>query len=275
MSNTLFFAWQLDTPAAENKSLIWNAIVAATGKMSESTNPIISPRPETDIQGASGNPNIVQTIFKRIRECSIFIADVSFVAETSKGKLLPNPNVLLELGYAARSIGWERTILVMNNAYGKPSDLPFDIRQHRWPIEYKLTSRTQVREKRCEQLQENLIDAISSCQQFILSRAEDMAKGLDAGTLAFVAENEHRDWIEIPSPPINMLGVMKHVQQVPALRHLLDIGAIIATTQPVIGYTWTTDGQYMIKALNKFEPKLLPAFRHLMQTPNDDNAHDN
>ena len=38
---------------------------------------------------------------------------------------------MLELGYAAAILAWERVILVFNEKYGRPDDLPFDLRQHR------------------------------------------------------------------------------------------------------------------------------------------------
>ena len=46
-------------------------------------------------------------------------------------RLTPNPNVLLELGYAARHLRWEQIILVMNTEFGKVEDLPFDLRMRR------------------------------------------------------------------------------------------------------------------------------------------------
>lgn len=110
MSHTVFFAWQLDTPGGQNKQFIWNALGEAVKSASSSASLEASPRPETDTQGISGSPNIVQTIFRRIRDCSVFVADLSFVATTESGKKVPNPNVLIELGFAAKAIGWERTI---------------------------------------------------------------------------------------------------------------------------------------------------------------------
>lgn len=40
----------------------------------------------------------------------------------------PNPNVLVELGYAAHSLGWDRIIVVVNTAHGAIEELPFDFR---------------------------------------------------------------------------------------------------------------------------------------------------
>src|SRR4051794_31773997 len=116
MANTVFFAWQLDTTSEGNKAFIWSALQKAAVDCANNTQPEMSPRPERDTQGLAGTPNIVETIFRRIRECSMFVADVSFVAATAAGKKMPNPNVMLELGFAVRSIGWERTILVFNDA---------------------------------------------------------------------------------------------------------------------------------------------------------------
>jgi hypothetical protein len=66
------------------------------------------------------------------------VADVSLVGATLEGKGLPNPNVMLELGYAAHCLGWERIILVMNSFLGPPEGLPFDLRHRRFPISYEL-----------------------------------------------------------------------------------------------------------------------------------------
>jgi hypothetical protein len=38
----------------------------------------------------------------------------------------PNPNVLVELGYALKALGDERVIVVVNTAFGKEELLPFD-----------------------------------------------------------------------------------------------------------------------------------------------------
>jgi hypothetical protein len=39
--------------------------------------------------------------------------------------------VLIELGYAIKSLGWSRIILVMNTAVGGPELLPFDLKTKR------------------------------------------------------------------------------------------------------------------------------------------------
>lgn len=86
-------------------------------------------------------PDIVETIFSKIDDCDIFVADVSAVTTyhvmdsegqpTDRIKATPNPNVLVELGYAVRVLGWENVICIMNDDYSNGGELPFDIEHHR------------------------------------------------------------------------------------------------------------------------------------------------
>jgi len=261
MAHTAFFAWQLDTPPEQNKTFIWNALSAATSSAASSAVPEESPRPESDTGGVAGSPNIVDTIFKRIRDCAFFIADLTFTAKTESGKLVPNPNVLIELGYAARSIGWERTILVLNQAYGKEKHLPFDILQHRWPIEYKMSERTIVGERRFDQLSDAMAVAITSCEQHILSRAEEMADSLDTATIDIVGQYENASFIDMRLPSKTMGELLVGLDHILAIRQLISIGAMRVTHTPTIGYKWTYDGRRMIEALVRKQPKILEVLR--------------
>lgn len=133
----IFYSWQSDLPANETRNLIQDSIKDAV-KLLRDTVAIDADR---DTKGEYGSPDIVQTIFLKIEDCDIFIADVSAVCEyhpldkdgnqRSETKLAPNPNVLVELGYAANIIGWENIILVVNTDYGAAGNMPFDIAHHR------------------------------------------------------------------------------------------------------------------------------------------------
>ena len=262
MTKHVFFAWQSDTDTKDNKSFIWDAVSTACEELADETNPELSPRPEKDTEGISGSPNIVQTIFNKIDRCSIFIADVTFVAQSKSGKHLPNPNVLLELGYAVKTIGWERTILVLNNAYGDASKLPFDMLQHRWPIEYRVTPETQARDKRWINLTEVLGDALRSCEEYSLERAITMMESLDTDTFHIVALNEGKQIIEMPLPAKTMGHVLTSTSQIASIRRLIDIGAIKVIDNPYIGYGWTSDGIAMIEEIKKAHPHLLGMLRN-------------
>jgi hypothetical protein len=47
------------------------------------------------------------------------VADVTFIG-TCGEKRIPNPNVMIELGYALRAVSSSRVILLMNTAFGGP-----------------------------------------------------------------------------------------------------------------------------------------------------------
>lgn len=265
MPNIVFFAWQLDTPSDHNKKFIWEALTHAANNLSTIGQPEMSPRPETDTQGAPGTPNIVETIFKRIRTSSVFIADLSFVGSTTRGKRISNPNVLIELGFAARAIGWDRTILVLNEAYGSADALPFDILQHRWPIEYRLTEKTTVRDRRFETLSSALEAALRDCEQHTLNRAIEMVAALDTECLDFIAHNETAQFIEMPLPAKTMGQLLTGLNTNLVVRRLMELGALEVVAEPYIGYGWTYNGRLMLDQLNKIHPRLLSVLRQHKQ----------
>jgi hypothetical protein len=47
----------------------------------------------------------------------VFVADVTPINAGSDHRLCPNPNVLIELGYAVKALGWSRIVMVLNTAY--------------------------------------------------------------------------------------------------------------------------------------------------------------
>ncbi|WP_135355109.1 hypothetical protein [Leptospira ryugenii] len=262
MSKTVFFAWQLDTNPDGNKNFIWNSLNESCKNLQESSVPELSPRPERDTLGISGTPNIVQTIFKKIDSCSFFIADVTFISKTQNEKYIVNPNVMLELGYAIKTIGWERTILVLNNAYGTAENLPFDIIQHRWPIEYRITSETKVHEKRFRDLTETLTEALIDCEQYTLARASQMTSKLDTDTFKLISEFEFKNDIGIPLPARTMGEVLTSTSKISSYRRLLDLGAISVNFKPQVCYNWTNDGKNMIREINRQFPGLLEILRN-------------
>jgi hypothetical protein len=105
------------------------ALVDAIAQLGAELEEAERPELDHDTKGASGSPEIVRTILGKIESASIFVADVTPVAATAAGKQVPNPNVMLELGYARSVLGLGRIILVWNMATFKSSyaDLPFDL----------------------------------------------------------------------------------------------------------------------------------------------------
>jgi len=125
---TIFYSWQSDIK--ENNNLISTSLKKAVKNIEKEFG--ITIKIDSGTENRSGSPAIAQTIFDKIDTCDIFIADVTIINDISyTGKKSPNPNVLLELGYAIKTIGTDRIISLFNTGNGKIEDLPFDIRGNR------------------------------------------------------------------------------------------------------------------------------------------------
>jgi hypothetical protein len=117
-----------------NRNFIEDALEKAIKKLHETLTVEEALRDEKlaldkDTKGVPGTPPIVDTIFEKISKCGIFPPDITFVGKTEAGWLIPNPNVLIEYGWALREVGHSRLIPVMNTFYGEPSaeTLPFTL----------------------------------------------------------------------------------------------------------------------------------------------------
>ncbi len=130
MHATVFYSWQSDTKAAANRTLIQDALEAAVKELRTAGTIAVEPVLDRDTQGIPGAPDISTTIFDKIERCTVMVADVTIVGRGAD-RPAPNPNVLLELGFALKAIGWKRIILVQNLAFGMPENLPFHFRQKR------------------------------------------------------------------------------------------------------------------------------------------------
>lgn len=128
---TIFYSWQSDLPKDSNSNAIRCCIQEASASI-EKENPDNQILIDEATRGKSGSPDIPSVIFDKIQNCDIYVADISIISSKRANKKTPNPNVLIELGFAIKSIGWDRIILLFNKYYGKvPDDLPFDISKHR------------------------------------------------------------------------------------------------------------------------------------------------
>jgi len=125
----IFYSWQSDLPNATNRGLIQSALEKVASRLTRSEEIGVDPVIDRDTENEPGSPDIAATIFRKIDESALFIADVSIInqAENSR-RATPNPNVLIELGYARKSLGPRRVVIVMNTHYGAAEQLPFDLR---------------------------------------------------------------------------------------------------------------------------------------------------
>lgn len=154
MSYRIFYSYQSDSPKELNEHFIGESIDAAVKRIKAVEIEVIK-----GFGGTSGNKPLAATMFDQSKTSDLFIGDVTFtmakewhnyikkgeddksiVIEIPKGNLkpAPNPNVLLETGYSWCHKDYDRTILVINTAFGNPKDLPADFGDLRWPLSYHL-----------------------------------------------------------------------------------------------------------------------------------------
>jgi hypothetical protein len=129
----VFYAWQSDRLERLNRHLIRAALDLAARNISGDDRVGVSVRIDADTEGVLGHVPVTDTILKKIGACDAFVPDLTFVAETDTGKLVCNPNVMLEYGYALNAKSHSVMMPVMNTAYGPAEKLPFDMGHLRHP----------------------------------------------------------------------------------------------------------------------------------------------
>lgn len=159
MHRIVFYSWQSDLPNRTNRSFIQQALENVTQAIRADDSIEVEPVVDRDTQGVPGSPDITKTIFQKIELADVVVADVSLINSGQQGRPIPNPNVLLELGYSLRALGDERVVLVFNTAYGKIEDLPFDLRMRR-VTPYCSAESSQERSKERKALESKLDDAL-------------------------------------------------------------------------------------------------------------------
>jgi hypothetical protein len=140
MPHTIFFSWQSDTPPHIGSDFVEEALGLAALRLAEDAKIERAIRDEglmvdRDTQGVPGVPPIVDTIFDKIDAATIFVPDLTFVGKRMDRRPTPNPNVLVEYGWALKALRYARIVPVMNVAFGEPTaaTMPFDMRHLRHP----------------------------------------------------------------------------------------------------------------------------------------------
>lgn len=129
MAGTIFYSWQNDLDHKTHRNFIEKCIQKALKSVKKEAHVVVDY--DRDTKGLNGSPDITTTIFDKIEKSVLFICDVSIINSESNHKKSPNPNVLIELGFAIHKLGWDRIICLFDSNTGKVEELPFDIRQKR------------------------------------------------------------------------------------------------------------------------------------------------
>src|ERR1700732_2125300 len=133
----IFWAWQYDLPGKISRHFIRGALEEAIRQINgpedidEPNEEFQTGRMHLDYgrKGLKGSPDLAIEILKKIDNATVFVGDVTPVGKgppyktdegvVLDGKLLMNPNVAIELGYALKTLTTDSVLMVMNNYYGK------------------------------------------------------------------------------------------------------------------------------------------------------------
>lgn len=124
MKISIFYSWQSDLPSNTNRYFIEQSIKLSLKEINKDNR--IVAYIDRDTKDELGSPDIRNSIFQKINHCRFFICDVSL-----NDNKAPNSNVLIELGYAIKVLGWSRIICLFNTQTGNIEELPFDINHNR------------------------------------------------------------------------------------------------------------------------------------------------
>lgn len=121
----IFYSWQSDNPKA--KDVLRSALDEVIEQLKCKG---ISVEIEQG-GGGCGFISIEDSVRIKIRRCDIFVGDVTPVGNVAmKGKLLPNANVMYEMGIATESMQANRIIAVAMKGGWKVEDMPFDFNHY-------------------------------------------------------------------------------------------------------------------------------------------------
>lgn len=159
----IFYSWQSDIESKYNRNFIEDVLQKSVKNINKAIadGPLLSV--DKDTRGVPGSPDIVTTILQKIDRSVCFLADVTPIGRVGE-KLIPNPNVMFELGFALSSLSFERVILICNTAYGQLNELPFDLGLKRI-IPYSYDVNTSNEEKR-------------DCKHRLISTFQDAIKAI-------------------------------------------------------------------------------------------------
>jgi len=161
MSRTIFYSWQSDLPNSTNRGFLSDVLSKVIKGIHKSDEYNLDLNLDRDTSGMTGSPEIANAIFDKIQNSEIFVCDISIINNgSSESRKVPNPNVMMELGYAAAVVGWDNIICLFNESFGHIKDMPFDIQQRR-VIPYRLENEDSKKNETKENLVRRLISEVT------------------------------------------------------------------------------------------------------------------
>lgn len=232
MKKIVFYSWQSDLPNSTNRGFIQQALEKAVVNIASDDTVAVEPVVDRDTKGVAGAPDIASTIFAKITSADVFVADISIIVHPQDGRPTPNPNVLIELGYALRSLGHEKIVLVFNTSFGKIEELPFDLRTRRL-MTYTMSADGKNKTSEKLKLENQLEDAIRSA----LGNSSEIDSEPEAmPAILAIEENKLNKVIVIRK---NLAELLKKIDDLQPKNHsnggtVDDLISSIASTQEII-----------------------------------------
>ena len=210
-SFTVFFSWQSDVP--ENGNILRSFIKASIKNLETPHN--VNVLYDEASRSVVGSQKVEEVILEKIRACDVFIADITPITriETKEGekkriKLLPNPNVAFELGYAMHCLPMEQVLIVLPTGISH-GQLPFDFNHNRL-IEFD--EQTNPMDEEIEKSLAFCMKTRTSLIDVIVSNPEDKILRPQYKQTKFVAERlKHYD---IGSPFASIKQIQEKMSQV-------------------------------------------------------------
>lgn len=190
MSCIVFYSWQSDLPNKTNRGFIEKALENAAKSICLDESIEVEPVIDRDTAGVPGTPDIAETILRKVEQSQVFVCDVSITNESDPSRPTPNPNVLIELGYALKTVGASRIIMVMNTVFGGPELLPFDLRMKR-VVTYAMAEEAEDRATERRKLEAVLTKGLRTILEDIELQLESLAS--EGGAQA--PEAWDREWL--------------------------------------------------------------------------------
>jgi hypothetical protein len=244
----IFYSWQTDSPKKTNLNAIREALKAAESKISK-TRPGLKLVLDEATRGTSGSPNIAAKILEKIQAADIVIADITTITPSAAPRPCPNPNVGYELGYAVAEVGWDRIILLFNEAIGQfPKDIPFDFLQNRTG-RYKFTD-TDLSSAR-KPLDDLLTAAILAVIDVNPKRPAEL-RGLTPEKIKHDNDVKNMDWV---MSKIHLPTLDEHILELP---HMITARALTFSemSQPIVNSS----------LFNLYDPVLKSAVHNLFSS---------
>ena len=230
---TVFYSWQSDLPKETNQGIIQGAIRIASNKLEHEFK-------KTDLHiiideatsNLPGSPHIPSAIFDKISSADAFICDITTInkeaIETIKNlqategrtkpqevRTVPNPNVMIELGYAIALLGWERIIMLFNTSYGDLKDAPFDIVVNRI-TDYHLSPKTEdVTEKQLQGNQKQLSEKIHEALKLIIEKSPNKPRYKVGITPEEIKRKQDISTIKTILETIHITSMTNHINEAP------------------------------------------------------------